>query len=105
MSKQRKLLPNSHPGVYPLDCLCNGRYFGESKKVFTCCIEYPQDSIKRNWELSGITKHRNESHAQFNWTHPRTIAIKQSMYKRKMCEAIGINRLKPQMKHIKRSKC
>ena len=27
-----KLLPNSHPGVYQLDCSCNGRYIGESKK-------------------------------------------------------------------------
>ena len=28
-----KLLPNSHPGVYQLDCSCNGRYIGESKKI------------------------------------------------------------------------
>ena len=27
-----KLLPNSHPGVSQLDCLCNGSYIGESKK-------------------------------------------------------------------------
>ena len=27
-----KLLPNSLPGVYQLDCSCNGRYIGESKK-------------------------------------------------------------------------
>ena len=34
-----KLLPNSHPGVYQLDCSCNGRYIGESKKkVLTRCI-------------------------------------------------------------------
>ena len=26
-----KLLPNSHPGVYQLDCSCNGRYIGESR--------------------------------------------------------------------------
>ena len=27
-----KLLPNSHPGVYQLDCSCNGWYIDESKK-------------------------------------------------------------------------
>ena len=27
-----KLLPNSQPGVYQLDCLCNGKYIGLSKK-------------------------------------------------------------------------
>ena len=26
-----KLLPNGHPGVYQLNCSCNGRYIGESK--------------------------------------------------------------------------
>ena len=26
-----KLLPNSQPGVYQLDCLCNGKYIGKSK--------------------------------------------------------------------------
>ena len=44
-----KLIPNSHPGVYQLDCSCNGRYIVESKKkVLRCCIEHQQDSIKGN---------------------------------------------------------
>ena len=38
-----------HPGVYQLDCSCNGRYIGESKKkVLTRCTEHQQDSIKGN---------------------------------------------------------
>ena len=44
-----KLPPNSYPGVYQLDCSCNGRYIGKSKeKVLTRCIEHQQDSIKGN---------------------------------------------------------
>ena len=36
-----KLLPISQPRVYQLDCSCNGKYFGESKKrVLTRCIEH-----------------------------------------------------------------
>ena len=90
-----KLLPNSHPGVYQLDCSCNGRYIGESKKkVLTRCIEHQQDSIKGNWESSGATEYTKECHGQFNWIHPRTIAVMSNMYKRKVCEALEINRLK-----------
>ena len=41
-----KLLPNSQPGVYQLDCSRNGKYIGESKKrVLTRCIEDKQDSM------------------------------------------------------------
>ena len=41
-----KLLPNSQPGVYQLDCLCNGKYIGKLKKrVFTRCIEHQQNSM------------------------------------------------------------
>ena len=90
-----KLLPYSYPGVYQLDCSCNGRYIGESKiKVLTRCIEHQQDSIKGNWESSGATEHTKECHGQFNWIHPRTIAVMSKMYKRKVREALEINRLK-----------
>ena len=90
-----KLLPNSDPGVYQLDCSCNGRYISESrKKVLTRCIEHQQDSMKGNWESSGATEHTKESHGQFNWIHLRTIANRQNMYKKKVREALEINRLK-----------
>ena len=90
-----KLLHNSYRGVYHLDCSCNGRYIGESKKkVLTRCIEHQQDSIKGNWESSGTTEHTKECHGQFNWIHLRTIATMSNMYKRKAREAFDINRLK-----------
>ena len=90
-----ELPPNNHPGVYQLDCSCNGRYIGESKKkVLTRCIEHQQDSIKGNWESSGATEHTKECHGQFNWIHPRIIAVMSNMYKRKVSEALEINRLK-----------
>ena len=90
-----KLLPNSHPGVHQLDCSCNGRYIGESKKkVLTRCIEHQQDSIKGNWESSGATEHTKECHGQFNWIYPKIIAVMSNMYKRKVREALEINRLK-----------
>ena len=44
--------PYSHPGVYQLDCSCDGRYIGKSKKnVLARRIEHQKDSIKDNWEL------------------------------------------------------
>ena len=60
-----KLLPNSHSGVYQLDCSCNGTYIGESKKkLLTSCTQHQQDSIKGNWESSGATEHTKECHRQ-----------------------------------------
>ena len=60
----------------------------------TLCIEHQQDRIKGNWESAGTTENTKEYHGQFNWIHPRTIAIMPNMYKRKVCEALEINRLK-----------
>ena len=89
-----KLLPCwSHAGVYQLDCSCNGKYIGKSKKtILTRCIENQPDSIKGNWESSSAIEHTKECHGQFNWIHPRTIAVMSNMYKRKVREALETNR-------------
>ena len=88
-----------------MDCSWNGRYIGESKKeVLTRCIEHQQDSIKGNWESFGATEHTKECHGQFNWIHPRTIVVMSNMYKRKVREALEINRLKTLNETIKRSR-
>ena len=76
-------------------CSCNGIYIGESKKkVLTRCIEHQQDSIKSNWESSGTTEHTKECHGQFDLIHLRTITVISNMYKRKVHEALEINRRK-----------
>ena len=91
--KKSKLLPNSHPGVYQLDCSCNGRYIGKSKKkVLTGCIEHQQDSIKVS--SPSASQRTKECHGQFKWIHPRTIAVMSNMCKRKVRETHEINRLK-----------
>ena len=65
-----KLLPNSQPGVYQLDCSCNGKDIGESKnRVLTRCIEYQLDSMSEKCELSVATKHTKECHGQFDLLH------------------------------------
>ena len=50
--------------------------------------------MKSNWKSSGATEHTKECHGQFNWIHQRTIAAMSNMYKRKLHEALEINRLK-----------
>ena len=77
-----KLLPNSHPEV---ELFMQGRYR---------CTEHQKDSINGNWESSGATEHPKECHQQFNWIHPRTMAIMSNMCKRTVCEALEINRFK-----------
>ena len=90
-----KLLPNSQPGVYQLDCSCNGKHIGESKKrVLTRRIEHQQDSMSGKWESSGAPEHTKECHGQFDWLHPKTVRISPYMYERKIREALEINKLK-----------
>ena len=71
-----KLLPNIQLGVYQLDCSCNGKYTGQSKKrVLTQCTEHQQDSMSGKLESSGATEHTKECHGQFDWLHPKTVRI------------------------------
>ena len=90
-----KLLPNSQPGVYQLDCSCNGKYTGESKnRVLTRCIEHQQDSMSGKWESSGATEHTKECHGQFGWWHPKTVRISPYMHERKVRDALEKNKLR-----------
>ena len=69
MSKQTKLLPKSHCGVYQLDFSCNMEDILANQRknyILTHCIEHQQDRIKGKWESSGATEHNKENHGQFN---------------------------------------
>ena len=84
-----KLIPNSYPGVYTLNCSCNAEYIGETKKkVITRTIEHQQDSIKGKWESSGATEHCLECHGQFNWLHPKTLSRETRYKSRKIRESL-----------------
>ena len=86
-----KLLPNSFPGVYQLDCTCNALYIGETKKkVITRNIEHQQDSFNGKWESSDATEHCLECHGQFNWINPKTLSTEQQYHRRKTRESLEI---------------
>ena len=87
-----KILPNSYPGVYALNCSCNAEYIGETKqKVMTKTIEQQQDSIKGKWE---VQVHCLKGHGHFNWLHPKTLS-KEARYKsRKIRESLEVKRSK-----------
>ena len=60
---KQKLLPNSQPGVYQLDCTCNRKCIGESRKrVLTRCIEHQWNSMSGKWQSSGATEHTKEQY-------------------------------------------
>ena len=62
-----KLIPNSYPSVYRLNCSRNAEYIGETKKkAITRTIQHQQDIIKEKWESSGATELCLECHGQFN---------------------------------------
>ena len=88
-----KLLLNSQPRVYRLDCSCNVKYIAESR-VLTRCIEHQHDSTSGKWESSGATEHTKEWHGQFDWLHPKTVRISPYMYERKIHEGLEINKLR-----------
>ena len=68
-----KLSPNSQPGANQLDCSCNGKYIGKSKKrVLTGCIEHHQDCMSGKWESSWATEHTKECHGQYAFHHTCT---------------------------------
>ena len=90
-----KLIPNSYPGIYTLNCSCNAEYTGETKKkVITRTIEQQQDSIKGKWESSGATKHYLKCYGQFNWIHPKTLSREAKYKSRKVRESLQIKRSK-----------
>ena len=90
-----KLLSNSFPGVYQLDCTCNALYIGETKKkVITRTIEHQQDSFNGKWESSGATEHCLECHGQFNWINPKTLSTEQQYHRRKIRESLEIKKAK-----------
>ena len=70
LSKNKdKLVPNSYPGVYQLECLCGSIYNGETKKnIISRSIEHQQERIKGNWSSSGATEHTKECYGHFDYT-------------------------------------
>ena len=90
-----KLLPNSFPGVYQLDCTCNALYIGETKKkVITRTIEHQQDSFNGKWESSGATEHCLECHGQFNWINLKTLSTEQQYHRWKIWEPLEVKKAK-----------
>ena len=90
-----KLLPNSFPGVYQLDCTCNALYIGETKKkVITRTKEHQQDSFNGKWESSSATEHCLECHGLFNWINPKTLSTEQQCHKGKIRESLEIKKAK-----------
>ena len=84
-----KLLPNSYPGVYALNCSCNAVYIGETReKVMTRTTEHQQNSIKGKWESSGAAERCLKCHGQLNWLHPKTLSREARHKSRKIRESL-----------------
>ena len=82
-----KLLLNFCPGVYKLQCSCQSRYLGETKKKVSGAIEHQQDSLKWTLESSGASEYTLECHDNFNSLHPKTITRETNYKQRKIRKA------------------
>ena len=90
-----KLIPNSHPGVYKLDCSCGTSYVGETKKkVLTRSLEHQKDAMEVRWNKTGATEHSKNCHGRFNWMHPTTLHQESKYYPRKIAESLEIQCMK-----------
>ena len=86
-----RLLPNSSPGVYKLDCTCGKSYVGETKKkILTRALQHQKDSFDGHWHKSGVTEHSKICHGRFNWLQPTTLQREDRYYPRKIAEALEI---------------
>ncbi|XP_065668102.1 uncharacterized protein LOC136088337 [Hydra vulgaris] len=91
-NNKSKLIPNSNPGVYKLTCSCGSIYIGETKKkILTRCIEHQKNYLKGKWDASGATEHGRECNGMFDWSNPKTLAIKSEYDQRKVRESLEIN--------------
>ena len=62
-----KVLPNSYPEVYQLQCSCQSRYLCETKNnISSSAIAHQQDGMKRKFESSG---EKNIYHKSFSLHH------------------------------------
>ena len=97
--KPPKLPPDSQLGLYHLDCLCNEKYIGESKKrVLKQCIVHQQDSISRKWVSPGaenIEKNgMNNSTDCIRKQYAFHDTCAKGKSETKFCEALQIKNLK-----------
>ena len=122
-----KLPPNSHSGVYKLDCSCKKSYIGETGCKISTRVQQHQKSIEDGkWERTGLSEHAKSCHGHINWNEIKTLSTENSKFKRKVREALeiqhfesgpkfknGVNQddgnyvttsfWKPIMKHIRKS--
>ena len=57
-------------------------------------IKHQQDSIKGNWESSGVTERCLKCHGQFNWSHPKFLSREAKYKSRKFRESLESKRSK-----------
>ena len=88
-----KLPPNSHPGVYKLDCDCGLTYIGETGcKISTRIQQHQKSVLDGKWESSGISEHAKKCHGSIDWNAVKTLTTQQNYFPRKVREALEIQK-------------
>ena len=91
-SKNKSCLPpNSHPGVYMIDCKCGKKYVGEtSLKVSTRVAQHRKNVEDERWDISGITNHAKDCKEGLNWEDAKLLKNEENRFDRKVREALEI---------------
>ena len=86
-----RLPPNSHPGVYMIDCKCGKRYVGETGlKISTRVSQHKKNVDDEKWEISGITSHAKDCKEGLNWEEAKLLKIEENKFDTKVREALEI---------------
>ena len=86
-----RLPPNSHPGVYMIECKCGKKYVGETGlKISTRVGQHKKNVEDEKWDISGITNHARDCNEGLNWDEARLLKTEENKFDRKVREALEI---------------
>ncbi|XP_066916006.1 uncharacterized protein [Clytia hemisphaerica] len=86
-----RLPPNSHPGVYMIECECGKRYVGETGlKISTRVSQHKKNVEDEKWDISGITNIAKDCTQGLNWNGARLLKTEENKFDRKVREALEI---------------
>ena len=97
-----KLLPNSQPGVYQLDCSCNGKYLWIEKEGTYAM--HRKSTEYHEWKMGIIWGCRTQKNIKDNSTGCiQKVCISPCMYERKILKTLEIKKLRKIDKRTKSS--
>ena len=90
-TNKTKLLHNSYPGVYKVNCRCKMPYTGETKpKICSRGNQHRKNLTQNKIDYSGIVQHSLKCDKGIEWESLTTLKVETNRFERKVLEALEI---------------